>query len=116
MYIILVFLHLLTVICNLIGLAGENKKLASICGTDMFHPNLTYESVGRTLTLELRTDNQSPRKGFVATVHGIICIKNISNQPTSIYLILILKENKQISKAVIKQRLKCCFFFKYCLN
>eukprot|EP00105_Crassostrea_gigas_P024923 XP_011445343.1 PREDICTED: uncharacterized protein LOC105340823 [Crassostrea gigas] len=52
------------------GLAGENKKLASICGTDMFHPNLTYESVGRTLTLELRTDNQSPRKGFVATVQA----------------------------------------------
>lgn len=116
MYIILVFLHLLTVICNLIGLAGENKKLASICGFDMFHPNLTYESVGRTLTLELRTDNQSPRKGFVATVQGIICIKNINNQPTSIYLILILKENKQISKAVIKQRLKCFCFFKYCLN
>lgn len=99
---------MLTVICNLIGLAGENKKLASICGFDMFHPNLTYESVGRTLTLELRTDNQSPRKGFVATVQGIICKKNnINNQPTSIYLILILKENKHISKVVIKQRLKC---------
>lgn len=109
MYIILVFLHLLTVISNLIGLAGENKKLASICGFDMFHPNLTYESVGRTLTLELRTDNQSPRKGFVATVQGIICIKNISDQPTSIYLILILNENNRIFQSSYKTAAKMFF-------
>lgn len=52
------------------GLAGENKKLASICGADMFHPNLTYESLGRTMTIELRTDNQGPKRGFVATVQA----------------------------------------------
>lgn len=43
----------------------------------MFYPNLTYESTGTTLTLELRTDNQGSKRGFVATVQGII-LKNIS--------------------------------------
>lgn len=42
----------------------------------MFYPNLTYESTGTTLTLELRTDNQGSKRGFVATVQGII-LKNI---------------------------------------
>lgn len=86
-----------------IGLASENKKLASICGSDMFHPNLTYESLGRTLTLELRTDNQGPRKGFVATVQGIILINIISNRPITIYDDLVFNDNKRVSKAVIKK-------------
>nr|XP_034329169.1 uncharacterized protein LOC105342316 isoform X47 [Crassostrea gigas] len=50
------------------GLPSENKKISSICGSDMFYPNLTYESTGTTLTLELRTDNQGSKRGFVATV------------------------------------------------
>lgn len=71
------FKYLLTAIWIEIGLPSENKKIASICGSDMFYPNLTYESTGTTLTLELRTDNQGSKRGFVATVQGII-LKNIS--------------------------------------
>ena len=58
------------------GLATENKSLASLCGADIFQPNLTYESLGRVLTLELVTDHMgSPRKGFVARVRGnVICL------------------------------------------
>nr|XP_022304433.1 uncharacterized protein LOC111111636 [Crassostrea virginica] len=53
------------------GLATENKSLASLCGADIFQPNLTYESLGRVLTLELVTDHMgSPRKGFVARVRA----------------------------------------------
>nr|XP_034329167.1 uncharacterized protein LOC105342316 isoform X45 [Crassostrea gigas] len=53
------------------GLPSENKKISSICGSDMFYPNLTYESTGTTLTLELRTDNQGSKRGFVATVQAV---------------------------------------------
>lgn len=54
------------------GLLSENKKIDSFCGLDRFKPGLTYESIGtNTLTLVLRTDDEGPKRGFVAIVRGI---------------------------------------------
>ena len=52
-------------------MASENNILASFCGNDLFLPSRKYESKGQALTVELLTDDQGPRRGFVATVKGI---------------------------------------------
>lgn len=54
------------------GLPSENRKIDSFCGLDRFKPGLTYESNGtNTLTLVLQTDDEEPKRGFVAIAQGM---------------------------------------------
>lgn len=54
------------------GLPSENRKIDSFCGIDRFKPGLTYESNGtNTLTLVLQTDDEGPKRGFVAIAQGM---------------------------------------------
>lgn len=48
-----------------------NEPISSICYKNNFKPDLMFESTGTTLTLQLVTDDQVPRRGFVAIVQGI---------------------------------------------
>lgn len=108
----------------MLGLPGENRKLDSFCDEDRFEPKLTYESNGTTLTLVLATDEQGPRRGFVATVQGMnfrhttrmafilfICLPIFRLFQKKLYWKKKLYWEKKYSSGVIKQNNNPCLVF-----